>query len=203
LADAAAGSALPECAAAARAKRCCSGSAGDTSWLARQHTATGSIWQRQSWYAHSTAAELHSARLKMTCAPFIDIEGSAECMPTPGRARARNEPLARSYVTGDATTRAAADAAWTAQHQYGGALLGEHLGQVLVHRLVGHPVRDHRAHSGPAPLARRHHPAAPRTPGPPAARTRNPADRGRAPALNTASPRGHHPNRMPLTPGRR
>jgi hypothetical protein len=46
LADAAAGSALPECAAAARAKRCCSGSAGDTSWLARQHTATGSTWQQ-------------------------------------------------------------------------------------------------------------------------------------------------------------
>ncbi|MEV8509778.1 DUF4386 domain-containing protein [Actinoplanes sp. NPDC051475] len=41
-------------------------------------------------------------------------------------------PLARSYVTGDATTRAAADAAWTAQHQFGGALLGEHLGQLLV-----------------------------------------------------------------------
>ncbi len=40
-------------------------------------------------------------------------------------------PLARSYVTGDAATRAAVDAAWTAQHQYGGALLGEHLGQLL------------------------------------------------------------------------
>lgn len=40
-------------------------------------------------------------------------------------------PLARSYITGDAATRAAADAAWTAQHQYGGALLGEHLGQLL------------------------------------------------------------------------
>ena len=40
--------------------------------------------------------------------------------------------LARSYVTGDAATRAAVDAAWTAQHQYGGALLGEHLGQLLV-----------------------------------------------------------------------
>jgi hypothetical protein len=39
--------------------------------------------------------------------------------------------LARSYVTGDATTQAAADAAWTAQHQFGGALLGEHLGQLL------------------------------------------------------------------------
>ena len=37
-------------------------------------------------------------------------------------------PLASSYVDGDATTRAAADAAWTAQHQIGGALLGEHLG---------------------------------------------------------------------------
>jgi hypothetical protein len=41
-------------------------------------------------------------------------------------------PLARSYVSGDATTQAAAGAAWTAQHQYGGALLGEHLGQLLV-----------------------------------------------------------------------
>ena len=40
-------------------------------------------------------------------------------------------PLAHSYVTGDATTKAAVDAAWTAQHQYGGALLGEHLGQLL------------------------------------------------------------------------
>ncbi len=41
-------------------------------------------------------------------------------------------PLADSYVTGDDTTRAAVDAAWTAQHQFGGALLGEHLGQLLV-----------------------------------------------------------------------
>jgi hypothetical protein len=41
-------------------------------------------------------------------------------------------PLARSYVNGDAVTKAAADAAWTAQHQFGGALLGEHLGQLLV-----------------------------------------------------------------------
>jgi hypothetical protein len=40
-------------------------------------------------------------------------------------------PLAHSYVDGDATTRAAVDAAWTAQHQFGGALLGEHLGQLL------------------------------------------------------------------------
>jgi Domain of unknown function (DUF4386) len=40
-------------------------------------------------------------------------------------------PLADSYVTGDATTRVAVDAAWTAQHQFGGALLGEHLGQLL------------------------------------------------------------------------
>jgi hypothetical protein len=40
-------------------------------------------------------------------------------------------PLARSYLGGDATTRAAVDAAWTAQHQFGGALLGEHLGQLL------------------------------------------------------------------------
>lgn len=41
-------------------------------------------------------------------------------------------PLAASYVTGDAATQAAVDAAWTAQHQFGGALLGEHLGQLLV-----------------------------------------------------------------------
>jgi hypothetical protein len=40
-------------------------------------------------------------------------------------------PLADSYVSGDAATRAAVDAAWTAQHQFGGALLGEHLGQLL------------------------------------------------------------------------
>jgi hypothetical protein len=41
-------------------------------------------------------------------------------------------PLARSYVSGDAATRAAVDVVWTAQHQFGGALLGEHLGQLLV-----------------------------------------------------------------------
>ena len=40
-------------------------------------------------------------------------------------------PLADSYVIGDATSRAAVDAAWTAQHQFGGALLGEHLGQLF------------------------------------------------------------------------
>ena len=40
-------------------------------------------------------------------------------------------PLARSYVEGDATTKAAVEAAWTAQHQFGGALLGEHLGELL------------------------------------------------------------------------
>src|SRR3954447_862369 len=39
--------------------------------------------------------------------------------------------LADTYVTGDAVTRAAVDAAWTAQHRFGGALLGEHLGQLL------------------------------------------------------------------------
>jgi hypothetical protein len=33
---------------------------------------------------------------------------------------------------GDPTTKAAVAAAWTAQHQFGGALLGEHLGQLLV-----------------------------------------------------------------------
>jgi len=41
-------------------------------------------------------------------------------------------PLAESYVGGDPTMKAAIDAAWTAQHQFGGALLGEHLGQLLV-----------------------------------------------------------------------
>jgi Domain of unknown function (DUF4386) len=41
-------------------------------------------------------------------------------------------PLADSYVAGDAANRTAVAAAWTAQHQYGGALLGEHLGQLLV-----------------------------------------------------------------------
>src|SRR5919112_38507 len=41
-------------------------------------------------------------------------------------------PLAHAYVTGDATARAGVDAAWLAQHQFGGALLGEHLGQLLV-----------------------------------------------------------------------
>ena len=40
--------------------------------------------------------------------------------------------LAGSYVTGDATTQAAAEASWMAQHQFGGALLGEHLGQLLI-----------------------------------------------------------------------
>jgi hypothetical protein len=40
-------------------------------------------------------------------------------------------PLADSYVSGDAVTQAAVEAAWTAQHQFGGALLGEHLGQLL------------------------------------------------------------------------
>jgi hypothetical protein len=39
--------------------------------------------------------------------------------------------LADSYVAGDATTKAAVAAAWMAQHQFGGALLGEHLGQLL------------------------------------------------------------------------
>ncbi|MCU1405344.1 MAG: hypothetical protein JWQ43_1647 [Glaciihabitans sp.] len=38
--------------------------------------------------------------------------------------------LARAYETGDAATRAATEAAWLAQHQFGGALLGEHLGQL-------------------------------------------------------------------------
>jgi hypothetical protein len=41
-------------------------------------------------------------------------------------------PLAHSYVSGDSLTQAAVGAAWTAQHQFGGALLGEHLGQLLI-----------------------------------------------------------------------
>lgn len=40
--------------------------------------------------------------------------------------------LARSWSEGDAVTRNAVEAAWLAQHQFGGALLGEHLGQLLV-----------------------------------------------------------------------
>src|SRR3954465_10329094 len=39
--------------------------------------------------------------------------------------------LADSHVNGGAIEKAAAAAAWTAQHQCGGALLGEHLGQLL------------------------------------------------------------------------
>jgi hypothetical protein len=39
--------------------------------------------------------------------------------------------LADTYNAGDATTKAAVAAAWMAQHQFGGALLGEHLGQLL------------------------------------------------------------------------
>ena len=40
-------------------------------------------------------------------------------------------PLARLYLEGDAANRSAVAAAWLAQHQFGGALLGEHLGQLL------------------------------------------------------------------------
>jgi hypothetical protein len=40
-------------------------------------------------------------------------------------------PLARMYQDSDTTNRTAVAAAWLAQHQYGGALLGEHLGQLL------------------------------------------------------------------------
>jgi hypothetical protein len=39
--------------------------------------------------------------------------------------------LADRYAAGDPTTKAAVAAAWVAQHQFGGALLGEHLGQLL------------------------------------------------------------------------
>jgi Domain of unknown function (DUF4386) len=40
-------------------------------------------------------------------------------------------PLAQIYRDGDAANRTALAAAWLAQHQFGGALLGEHLGQLL------------------------------------------------------------------------
>jgi len=40
-------------------------------------------------------------------------------------------PLAQAYVDGDSVTREAVAAAWLAQHQFGGSLLGEHLGQLL------------------------------------------------------------------------
>jgi len=41
------------------------------------------------------------------------------------------QPLAQMYQEGDAANRTALAAAWLAQHQFGGALLGEHLGQLL------------------------------------------------------------------------
>ncbi len=40
-------------------------------------------------------------------------------------------PLARMYQDSDTANRTAVAASWLAQHQYGGALLGEHLGQLL------------------------------------------------------------------------
>jgi hypothetical protein len=40
-------------------------------------------------------------------------------------------PMASDYTTSDQTTKTAIAAAWTAQHQYGGALLGEHLGELM------------------------------------------------------------------------
>ena len=40
-------------------------------------------------------------------------------------------PLARMYQDSDTANRPAVAASWLAQHQYGGALLGEHLGQLL------------------------------------------------------------------------
>jgi hypothetical protein len=160
-------------------------------------------------------------------------------------------PLARSYVTGDAAARAAADAAWTAQHQCGGALLGEHLGQLLVigwsvtlcviivrTRVLprwlgvtglavsalyllnqgdilatavpgfqvlgpGRPDRQNPAGesgwppSGLTILLR---------PAPATSRARHPQPGRPRPGPqepSTASPRGHHPARMPLTPARR
>jgi Domain of unknown function (DUF4386) len=41
-------------------------------------------------------------------------------------------PLALMYRDADPANRTALAAAWLAQHQFGGALLGEHLGQLLV-----------------------------------------------------------------------
>jgi hypothetical protein len=40
-------------------------------------------------------------------------------------------PLAQMYQDGNTANRTAFAAAWLAQHQFGGALLGEHLGQLL------------------------------------------------------------------------
>jgi hypothetical protein len=40
-------------------------------------------------------------------------------------------PIAGMYQDSDAANRTALAAAWLAQHQFGGALLGEHLGQLL------------------------------------------------------------------------
>ena len=40
--------------------------------------------------------------------------------------------LARDWAEGNDVTKAAVEAAWLAQHQFGGALLGEHLGELLV-----------------------------------------------------------------------
>ena len=40
-------------------------------------------------------------------------------------------PLARLFLEGDTANRSAVATAWLAQHQFGGALLGEHLGQLL------------------------------------------------------------------------
>jgi hypothetical protein len=40
-------------------------------------------------------------------------------------------PLAQMYQEGDTANQSALSAAWLAQHQFGGALLGEHLGQLL------------------------------------------------------------------------
>ena len=60
--------------------------------------------------------------------------------------------LAGSYVAGDPTTKAAVAAAWMAQHQFGGALLGEHLGQLLA---IGWSItisRDGPAHRDPVAL---------------------------------------------------
>ena len=40
--------------------------------------------------------------------------------------------LARDWAEGNDVTKAAVEGAWLAQHQFGGALLGEHLGELLV-----------------------------------------------------------------------
>jgi hypothetical protein len=62
-------------------------------------------------------------------------------------------PLARMYQDADDANRAALAAAWLSQHQFGGALLGEHLGQVTGDWLVANCQRHRDPHSCAAALA--------------------------------------------------